>query len=84
MPAENGGIETSHSHSSPCKPSPVKIRTEALKNNLSESNPYRLGQAIGVNNFGMLTIDWDKRKLDFLFYDNKGNQLFSHAVTLTD
>ena len=58
--------------------------TEALTSNLSESNPYRVGQAIGVNNFGMLTLDWDKRKLDFLFYDHRGNQLFSHPVTLTD
>ena len=58
--------------------------TEALTRNLSESNPYRVGQAIGVNNFGMLTLDLHKRKLDFLFYDHKGNQLFSHAVTLTD
>ena len=58
--------------------------TEALTNNLSESNPYRVGQAIGVNNFGMLQIDWEKREVDFLFYDHKGDQLFSHAVTLTD
>ena len=49
--------------------------TEALTINLSESNPYRVGQAIGVNNYGLLSIDWENKKLQISFHDINGNVL---------
>ena len=56
--------------------------TEALTNNLSESNPYRIGQAIGVNNFGVLSINWENRSVGFSFHDVYGETLFAYSVTL--
>ena len=49
--------------------------TEALTINLSESNPYRIGQAIGVNNYGLLSIDWENKKLQISFHDTNGKVL---------
>ena len=56
--------------------------TEALTNNLSESNPYRIGQAIGVNNFGVLSLNWENRSVGFSFHDVYGETLFAYSVTL--
>ena len=56
--------------------------TEALTNNLSESNPYRIGQAIGVNNYGMIALDWENRSLEFSFHDVHGKTLFAYGVNL--
>ena len=56
--------------------------TEALTNNLSESNPYRIGQAIGVNNYGTIALDWENRSLGFSFHDVHGETLFAYSVTL--
>lgn len=56
--------------------------TEALTNNLSESNPYRIGQAIGVNNYGMIALDWENRSLGFSFHDVHGETLFAYSVDL--
>ena len=58
--------------------------TEALTNNLSESNPYRIGQAIGVNNFGVLSLNWENRSLGFSFHDVYGETLFAYSVTLNN
>jgi len=49
--------------------------TEALTKNLSESNPYRLGNAIGVNNYGLLSIDWENKKLQISFHHTDGKLL---------
>ena len=56
--------------------------TEALTNNLSENNPYRIGQAIGVNNYGMIALDWENRSLEFSFHDVHGKTLFAYGVRL--
>ena len=56
--------------------------TEALTNNLSESNPYRIGQAIGVNNYGMIALDWENRSLEFSFHDVHGKTLFAYGINL--
>ena len=56
--------------------------TEALTNNLSESNPYRIGQAIGVNNYGVIALDWENRSLEFSFHDVNGKTLFAYSVNL--
>ena len=56
--------------------------TEALTNNLSESNPYRIGQAIGVNNYGVIALDWENRSLEFSFHDVYGKTLFAYSVSL--
>ena len=58
--------------------------TEALTNNLTESNPYRIGQAVGVNNYGILALDWENRSLDFSFHDVHGKTLFAYSVTLNN
>ena len=58
--------------------------TEALTNNLSESNPYRIGQAIGVNNFGVLSLNWENRSVGFSFHDVYGETLFAYSVTLNN
>jgi alkaline phosphatase D len=49
--------------------------TEALANNLSESNPYRIGQAFGVNNYGMIAFDLENKKLQISFHDINGKVL---------
>ena len=56
--------------------------TEALKKNLSESNPYRIGHAIGVNNYGTIVLDWENRSIGFSFHDVHGETLFAYSVTL--
>lgn len=56
--------------------------TEALTNNLSESNPYRIGQAIGVNNYGMIALDWENRSCEFSFHDIQGETLFAYSIAL--
>jgi hypothetical protein len=56
--------------------------TEALTSNLSESNHYRIGQAIGVNNYGMIALDWKNRSLRFSFHDVNSEILFAYNVTL--
>ena len=56
--------------------------TEALTNNLSESNHYRIGQAIGVNNYGMIALDWENRSIRFSFHDVHSETLFAYSVTL--
>ena len=58
--------------------------TEALTYNLNESNPYRIGQAIGVNNYGMLAFDWENQSLGFSFHDVHGKTLFAYSVTLNN
>ena len=49
--------------------------TEALTYNLNESNPYRIGQAIGVNNYALLSIDWENKKMQISFHDVNGKVL---------
>ena len=49
--------------------------TEALSKNLFESNPYRLGKAIGVNNYALLSIDWENKKLKLSFHNIYGDLL---------
>ena len=49
--------------------------TEALTINLTESNPCRIGQPIGVNNYGLLSIDWENKKLQISFHDINGKVL---------
>ena len=49
--------------------------TEAFNKNLFENNPYRLGKAIGVNNYALLSIDWENKKLQISFRDIKGKLL---------
>ena len=46
--------------------------TEALKLNLQENNPYRLGKAVGVNNYALLSIDWENKSLHISFHDING------------
>ena len=56
--------------------------TEALTINLSESNPYRIGQPIGINNYGVLDVDWENRTMGFSFHDIYGKTLFAYNVPL--
>jgi alkaline phosphatase D len=56
--------------------------TEALTNNLNEENPYRVGNSIGVNSYGVLNIDWEKRNINFSFLDIHGKSLFDYNVPL--
>ncbi|MDG1823682.1 MAG: alkaline phosphatase D family protein [Flavobacteriaceae bacterium] len=56
--------------------------TEALTNNLNEENPYRVGKSIGVNSYGVLNIDWEKRNINFSFLDIHGKSLFDYNVPL--
>jgi hypothetical protein len=56
--------------------------TEALTNNLNEKNPYRVGNSIGVNSYGVLNIDWEKRNINFSFLDIHGKSLFDYNVPL--
>ena len=58
--------------------------TEAITNNLTESNPYRVGQAVGVNNYGVLALDWENRSLEFSFHDVHGKPLFAYSITLNN
>ena len=58
--------------------------TEALTNNLNESNPNRIGQAVGVNNYGMIALDWENQSLGFSFHDVHGKTLFAYSVILND
>ena len=46
--------------------------TEALRLNLLENNPYRLGKAVGVNNYALLSIDWENKSLRISFNDING------------
>ena len=46
--------------------------TEALRTNLLENNPYRLGKAVGVNNYALLSIDWENKSLHISFHDING------------
>ena len=56
--------------------------TEALTINLSESNPYRIGQPVGINNYGVLDVDWENRTMRFSFHDIYGKTLFAYSVSL--
>lgn len=58
--------------------------TEALTNNLNESNPYRIGQPIGINNYGMIALDWENQSLGFSFHDVHGKTLFAYSITLNN
>tara|TARA_Y200000002_G_scaffold128366_1_gene105821 strand:+ start:1001 stop:1978 length:978 start_codon:yes stop_codon:yes gene_type:complete len=58
--------------------------TEALTNNLSESNPYRIGQAIGVNNYALLSLDWENKKLQITFHDINGKIITDFPLILLE
>ena len=49
--------------------------TEALSKNLFEKNPYRLGKAVGINNYALLSVDWENKVLQISFNDINGNAL---------
>ncbi len=54
------------------------------KGNLNEPNPYRVGEAIGENNFGLIRIDWASRSATLQLVGEDGKPLREEATSFAN
>lgn len=50
----------------------------------TEPNRYRIGRVIRKNNFGMIEIDWEARKMHLQLYNKKGKRKVGHWVKFSE
>jgi alkaline phosphatase D len=50
--------------------------------NRNEPNPYRVGPFVGVDNFGMIEIDWTSRKVTLLLVDGSNTPVHAESFSI--
>lgn len=60
------------------------IEGQGLKNTLNEPGPRRLGELVGVENFGVVTFEWERSVLGLEIRDQAGALVRREEIDITD